>query len=104
MTAIRGKLLLGARPLAREIFGDEEKFRSVYNEDLQREMGLARIIKLASNENPLGPSPKAVAALAGGLDLSPLITHTFKIDQAREAMAVAADRSSGSSKVMLQLR
>jgi hypothetical protein len=40
MTAIRGKLLLGARPLAREIFGDEEKFRSVYNEDLQREMGL----------------------------------------------------------------
>ena len=46
----------------------------------------------------------AVAALAGGLDLSPLITHTFKIDQAREAMAVAGDRSSGSSKVMLQLR
>ena len=46
----------------------------------------------------------AVAALADGLDLSPLITHTFKIDQAREAMAVAGDRTSGSSKVMLQLR
>jgi histidinol-phosphate aminotransferase len=35
-------------------------------DELQREMGLTRIIKLASNENPLGPSPKAVAALAGG--------------------------------------
>jgi len=35
-------------------------------EELQRELGLAHIIKLASNENPLGPSPKAVAALAGG--------------------------------------
>ncbi|HMK23103.1 MAG TPA: histidinol-phosphate transaminase, partial [Terriglobales bacterium] len=34
-------------------------------EELQRELGLARVIKLASNENPLGPSPKALAALAG---------------------------------------
>ena len=33
-------------------------------EDLQRELGLAEVIKLASNENPLGPSTKAVAALA----------------------------------------
>ena len=35
-------------------------------EELQRELGLARVIKLASNENPLGPSPKALAALVGG--------------------------------------
>lgn len=35
-------------------------------DELQRELGLTRVIKLASNENPLGPSPKAVAALAGG--------------------------------------
>jgi len=34
-------------------------------EELQRELGLTRIIKLASNENPLGPSPKAMTALAG---------------------------------------
>ena len=34
-------------------------------DELQRELGLTRVIKLASNENPLGPSPKAVAALAG---------------------------------------
>ena len=35
-------------------------------EDVARELGLnpASIIKLASNENPFGPSPKAVAAAA----------------------------------------
>ncbi|HVG01510.1 MAG TPA: histidinol-phosphate transaminase [Nitrospira sp.] len=33
-------------------------------EELQRELGLPRAIKLASNENPLGPSPKAMAVLA----------------------------------------
>jgi histidinol-phosphate aminotransferase len=33
-------------------------------DELQRELGLTRVIKLASNENPLGPSPKAVAVLA----------------------------------------
>jgi histidinol-phosphate aminotransferase len=32
-------------------------------EEVQREFGLDRIIKLASNENPLGPSPKAIAAV-----------------------------------------
>jgi histidinol-phosphate aminotransferase len=38
--------------------------------ELAREMGLAEadIVKLASNENPLGPSPKARAAIAAGLD------------------------------------
>jgi histidinol-phosphate aminotransferase len=32
-------------------------------EELAREKGLNTIVKLASNENPLGPSPKAVAAI-----------------------------------------
>lgn len=32
-------------------------------EELQRELGLSDIIKLASNENPLGPSPKVRAAI-----------------------------------------
>ncbi|MCH8274618.1 MAG: histidinol-phosphate transaminase [Armatimonadetes bacterium] len=32
-------------------------------EEVRREFGLTRIAKLASNENPLGPSPKAVEAL-----------------------------------------
>lgn len=34
-------------------------------EEVQRELGLNRVIKLASNENPLGPSPEAIKAIAG---------------------------------------
>ncbi|HEY3368956.1 MAG TPA: histidinol-phosphate transaminase [Symbiobacteriaceae bacterium] len=33
-------------------------------EEVQRELGLTDIVKLASNENPLGPSARAVAAMA----------------------------------------
>ncbi len=38
-------------------------------EELARELGLepARIVKLASNENPLGPSPRALAAMEAAL-------------------------------------
>src|SRR6185295_231483 len=32
-------------------------------DELEREYGIRDSIKLASNENPLGPSPKALAAL-----------------------------------------
>jgi histidinol-phosphate aminotransferase len=43
-------------------------------EEVARELGLnpRRIIKLASNENPLGPSPKAVAAMRRALPASHL--------------------------------
>jgi len=37
-------------------------------EELQRELGIGEPVKLASNENPLGPSPKAVAAMRAALD------------------------------------
>jgi histidinol-phosphate aminotransferase len=43
-------------------------------ESVKREYGLSRVVKLASNENPLGPSPKAAAALraaAGKVNLYP---------------------------------
>ena len=43
-------------------------------EELERELGLSHSIKLASNENPLGPSPRAVAAIrdaAAGLHRYP---------------------------------
>ncbi len=43
-------------------------------EEVQRELGLADVIKLASNENPLGPSPRALDALlraAAGVALYP---------------------------------
>lgn len=33
------------------------------SEDVKREFGLSEVVKLASNENPLGPSPKAVEAI-----------------------------------------
>lgn len=36
-------------------------------EELEREYGITGSIKLASNENPWGPSPKAVAAISGAL-------------------------------------
>jgi len=37
-------------------------------EEVEREYGIANSIKLASNENPLGPSPKAMAAIRAKLD------------------------------------
>jgi L-idonate 5-dehydrogenase len=45
----------------------------------------------------------AIAALAAGLDVSPIITHRFDLADAGEAMRVAGDRTTGSSKVMLRL-
>ncbi|MDA3833507.1 MAG: histidinol-phosphate transaminase [Spirochaetales bacterium] len=36
-------------------------------EELEREYGISGSVKLASNENPLGPSPKAVAAIESAL-------------------------------------
>ena len=38
-------------------------------EEIKRQLGLKEIIKLASNENPLGPSPKAVAAIRKNLGI-----------------------------------
>ncbi len=37
-------------------------------EELERELGIAGAIKIASNENPHGPSPKALAAMRDALD------------------------------------
>jgi histidinol-phosphate aminotransferase len=36
-------------------------------EEVERELGISDSVKLASNENPLGPSPKALQAIAGAL-------------------------------------
>ncbi|MCX5678494.1 MAG: histidinol-phosphate transaminase [Candidatus Omnitrophica bacterium] len=36
-------------------------------EEVQRELGLKEVIKLASNENCMGPSPKAIAAIRGSV-------------------------------------
>lgn len=45
----------------------------------------------------------ALQAMANGLDVSPVITHKYGIDEAAEAMRVFGDPASGSSKVMLRL-
>ncbi len=34
--------------------------------ELKRELGIENVVKLASNENPYGPSPKAIESLSGG--------------------------------------
>ncbi len=58
--------------------------------ELQRELGIADVIKLASNENPLGPSPRAVEAMKqhfdelhlypnGGLDLREVLAKQFHL-------------------------
>src|SRR5688572_11661942 len=37
-------------------------------EELERELGVHDAVKLASNENPLGPSPRAIAAMKAELE------------------------------------
>src|SRR3989304_4953285 len=65
--------------------------------ELGREMGLqeSTIVKLASNENPLGVSPKAMVAMRAALDdiarypdgngfvLKDAISRKFKVDHAQ---------------------
>lgn len=53
-------------------------------EEVQRELGLDDVIKLASNENPLGPSPLAVAAIREAADKLHLYPDaaTFELRQA----------------------
>lgn len=45
---------------------------------------------------------EAITLMDGGVDVSPLMTHSFALDDAQDAFAVAGERDSGSSKVMLQ--
>lgn len=61
-------------------------------EEIQRRYGLQEVIKLASNENPLGPSPKALAAIERALpDLFryPVVAD----DELRAALAAHAGLS-----------
>jgi histidinol-phosphate aminotransferase len=59
-------------------------------EDIQRQYGVTRVAKLASNENPLGPSPLAMEAIKrqigslnlypnGGLDLRRVLADWFEL-------------------------
>ncbi len=74
--------------------------------ELQRELGLTHIIKLASNENPLGPSPKAVAAIQAALPELALYPdgNGFELKSAlAERFAVSRDQiilGNGSNDVL----
>ena len=59
-------------------------------EDVERDYGVANAVKLASNENPLGPSPLAVEAMRqcgshlnlypnGGLDLRKVLAREYDV-------------------------
>lgn len=56
-------------------------------EEIARAYGVSSPIKLASNENPLGPSPMAVAAMREALTCS----HLYPDPQARELCEAAAE-------------
>ena len=63
-------------------------------EEVERELGIRDSIKLASNENPLGPSPKAVAAIAaalGGLHRYPDGSAFYLKRRLAERLAVGED-------------
>jgi L-iditol 2-dehydrogenase len=53
--------------------------------------------------NVSGQYPKAIRLVASGLiNLRPLVTHRFKLDEAVEAFHVAADPNQGAIKVQIQ--
>ncbi len=66
-------------------------------DELQRELGLTRVIKLASNENPLGPSPKALAALSGAQTM----LHRYPDGGAYQLRQALADRWKVTSEQII---
>jgi histidinol-phosphate aminotransferase len=78
-------------------------------EELERELGITGAIKVASNENPLGPSPKAVAALpaalsqmhlypdAGGWALRRALSARLGVDPAQIVLG------AGSNELLYQM-
>jgi histidinol-phosphate aminotransferase len=72
-------------------------------EAVQREYGIENSIKLASNENPFGPSPRAVAAIqqvlgdlhrypdAGGYELTRAIAEKYRIEPANIVLGNGSD-------------
>ena len=64
-------------------------------EEVQRELGIASAMKLASNENPLGPSPKALQAIAqalSGLNRYPDSQCFYLTRRLAERMGVAPEQ------------
>ena len=91
-------------------------------EELERELGITGAIKVASNENPLGPSPRALEAVAavlpqlhlypdaGGHALRRALAHSLTAALAQSAAAkgahIAPERvalGAGSNELLYQL-
>jgi histidinol-phosphate aminotransferase len=78
-------------------------------EELERELGISGAIKVASNENPLGPSPRALAALpaalsqlhlypdAGGFALRRALAKKYDLELGQLALG------NGSNDLLYQL-
>ena len=72
-------------------------------EEVEREYGIDNSIKLASNENPLGPSPMAIAAIrevlgnlhrypdAGGYELTHAIAEEYNLDHRNIVLGNGSD-------------
>lgn len=72
-------------------------------DEVKRELGLTHVVKLASNENPLGPSPKAVEAIrasaesvhlypdASGYELKQAIANFVGVDPSGIALGNGSD-------------
>lgn len=72
-------------------------------EEVERELGIRRVLKLASNENPFGPSPKALAAARKELEkvhrypdascfyLKRALTAKFRVSEDRIAVGNGSD-------------
>lgn len=75
-------------------------------EELEREYNISGSIKLASNENPLGPSPRAVAAMEAGLKnlhRYPDASGYYLVARLSEKLRVAKDQivlGNGSDDVI----
>lgn len=74
--------------------------------EVERELGLRRIIKLASNENPLGPSRKALRAMRHALNevhLYPESSCHYLVKKLSEHLAVPANQiiiGNGSNEII----
>ena len=78
-------------------------------EEVQREYGLTDVVKLASNENPYGPSPMALAAIsreAGDLHLYPESGCHYLRQKLAEKLDISPDYllfGNGSDEVVAML-
>ena len=83
-----------ALPISRDIAGLTPYSPGKPIEDLERELGIQKAIKLASNENPQGPSRRAIAAIqqaleglhrypeGSGIELREALADRFKVGPA----------------------